>query len=657
MTSLFKGFEQIEEARERLSGQSFMAGLFMGEPDFALLLHEDEPPDQAAAWEAYRPRLISFLTTQVDPDEIERTGKIPESVFKGLFALGAFAMKIPPAYGGLGFSYTNYGRALTLMASWSNVLALTVAVPQSIGIAMPLLLFGTEEQRRTYLPMVAREAISAFALTEPATGSDAANIRTEAVLEADGETFVVNGEKLWCTNGPIARYLTLVAQVPAKKVTAGGKAVWVPVPEGKGADAKVPTAFVLDMETPGVAVRQRCRFEGCRGIENGHLIFTNVRIPAANLIGEVGRGLKYALTILNIGRGISIPAICLGMAKQAWQPTLDRANERFTFQKPLSAHQTQRMRLGHMAANLFAMESLAAVAWRLADRHTFDVRIEAAITKIFCSERTIQFLKDAHIIFGGMGYETADSKRVRGEPAFGIEQLVRDAEMYRIGEGATDVLRPFVAREGLSPHLERAGRYVAGELHGTAKLAEWFALARFYIPWYFGLRRPRPLPDRPAFRHPLAAPLFRYVERTSRRLAKAIFWAMVRHGQALRDDQGRQNRIEMVAEDLLVMTTATLQAVSSSDAAGGPSKWRLIELIAREARARIDRAIREIRGSNHDQTVATIGKEAAEGTYGWLSDGIMPRRLLDYRPARGLSSTTEQAEHDRPSDSLARPYC
>jgi hypothetical protein len=657
MASLFKGFERIEEARERLTGRSFMAGLFMGRPDFTLLLHEEEPHDQVAAWEAYRPRLTSFLTSQVDPDEIERTGKIPESVLKGLFALGAFAMKIPPAYGGLGFSYTNYGRALTLIASWSNVLALTVAVPQSIGIAMPLLLFGTEEQRRAYLPIVAREAVSAFALTEPATGSDAANIRTEAVLEADGETFVVNGEKLWCTNGPIARYLTLIAQVPAKKVSAEGKGtvVWVPVPEGRGADSKVPTAFVLDMKTAGVAVRQRCHFEGCRGIENGHLTFTDVRIPAANLIGEVGRGLKYALTILNIGRGISIPAICLGMTKQAWQPTLDRANERFTFQKPLSGHQTQRMRLGQMAANLFAMESLATAAWRLADRHTFDVRIEAAITKIFCSERTIQFLKDAQIIFGGMGYETADSKRIRGEPAFGIEQLVRDAEMYRIGEGATDVLRPFVAREGLSPHLDRAGRYVAGELHGTAKLAEWLTLTRFYIPWYLGLWRSRTLPDRSEFRHPLASPLFRYVERTSRRLAAAIFWAMVRHGQALRDDQGRQNRIEMVVEDLLVITTATLQAASSSRAADDSSRWKLVDLIAVEARARIDRVIREIRGSNQDKGVAALGKQAAEGTYGWLSDGIIPRRLRDYRPAADQASTADQTEHDHAPDSAASP--
>ncbi|MGH7208577.1 MAG: acyl-CoA dehydrogenase family protein, partial [Nitrospiraceae bacterium] len=430
-----------------------MAGLFVGRPDFSLLLTPEESPEQKAAWERYRPRLETFLRTQVDPDEIERTAKIPDSVLKGLFALGAFGMKIPKEYGGLGFSYTNYGRALMLMASWSNILALTVAVPQSIGIAMPLLLFGSEEQKRKYLPIVAREAISAFALTESLTGSDAANIQAEAVLDSSGTVFVVNGEKLWCTNGSIARYVTLVARVPAKRVQHNGRIVWVPVPKGMGADDQVHTAFILDMETPGVWVRQRCQFEGCRGIENAYMTFTDVRIPAANVIGEVGRGLKYALTILNVGRAISIPAICLGMAKQAWQPTLDQANTRLTFQKPLSERQTQRMRLGRMAVNLFTMEALASSVWRMADQHSYDVRIEAAIAKIFCSENTIKFLRDAQIIFGGMGYETADSKRVRGEPAFGIEQLIRDVEMYRIGEGATDILRPFVAREGLSPHL------------------------------------------------------------------------------------------------------------------------------------------------------------------------------------------------------------
>ena len=632
MAQLFKGLERIEEARERFTGHSFMAGLFVGRPDFSLLLPPDELPEQKDAWDRYRPRLETFLRTQVDPDEIERTAKIPDSVLKGLFALGAFGMKIPEEYGGLGFSYTNYGRALMLMASWSNILALTVAVPQSIGIAMPVLLFGNEEQKRKYLPIVAREAISAFALTEPLTGSDAANIQTEAVLDSSGTAFVVNGQKLWCTNGSIARYITLVARVPAKRAENNGRIVWVPVPKGIGADDQVHTAFILDMEAPGVCVRQRCQFEGCRGIENAHMTFTEVQIPAGNVIGEVGRGLKYALTILNVGRAISIPAICLGMAKQAWQPTLDHANNRMTFQKPLSERQTQRMRLGRMAVNLFTMEALASSVWRLADQHSYDVRIEAAIAKIFCSERTIQFLRDAQIIFGGMGYETADSKRVRGEPAFGIEQLVRDAEMYRIGEGATDILRPFVAREGLSPHLDRAQRYMDEEGNGSERFFDLLKLIRFYVPWYIGLWRRRALPDRTEFHDPKLAQLLVYVEQTSRRLACAIFWAMVRRGDELRDDQGRQTRIEMIGEDLLTIVTAALEASSLARGNADEQPWDLVNSFVAEAKLRIDHAISELRGHNEDDLPTAIGRQTVRGNYEWLSHGIISRCLRQYLP-------------------------
>src|SRR5438094_7596914 len=489
MAELFKGLERIEEARERLTGASFMAGVFVGRPDFALLLPPPEPPDERAAGEAFCRKVEAFLKSHVDAEEIERAAKIPEAVLKGLFELGAFGMKIPNQYGGLGFSYKNYGRVLTLMASWSNILALTVAVPQSIGIAMPILLFGNEEQKQKYLPRVAREAISAFALTEPITGSDAANIRTEAVLDSTGSQFIVQGEKLWCTNGPIARFATLIARVPARRAHRDGKSVWVPVPEGKGAEDLVHTAFILDMHQAGVQIRQRCQFEGCRGIENAHMTFQDVHVPVENVVGEIGKGLKYALIILNVGRAISVPAICLGMAKQAWQPTVDRANSRQTLQKPIGDRQTQQMRIGQMAANLFAMETLALLVWHLADHKQFDIRIEAAIAKMFCSERTIHFLKDAQIIFGGMGYETAESKRLRGEPGFGIEQLVRDAEMYRIGEGATDVLRPFVARERLSQHLDRARVYLEGGLTGAAKGREWPKLLRDYVPWYLGLLR------------------------------------------------------------------------------------------------------------------------------------------------------------------------
>src|SRR3989442_6245736 len=292
MANLFTGLERMEEARVHLPGSSFIAGVYVGRPDSALLLPPPEPPEEKAAGEACCRKIEAFLKSHVDPEEIERSAKIPDSVLKGLFELGAFGMKIPKEYGGLGFSYTNYGRVLTLIASWSNILSLTVAVPQSIGITMPFLLFGNEAKKRTYLPRVAREAISAFALTESITGSDAANIQAEALLDRSGSHFLANGEKLWCTNGPIARYITLIARVPARRVIRDGKPAWVPAREGESCDDKVHTAFILPMETQGVTVLQRCQFEGCRGIENASMPLKAVRIPAETVIAEIGQGPK-----------------------------------------------------------------------------------------------------------------------------------------------------------------------------------------------------------------------------------------------------------------------------------------------------------------------------------------------------------------------------
>jgi alkylation response protein AidB-like acyl-CoA dehydrogenase len=648
MSQLFKGLERLEEARERIAGASFMAGLYEGRPDFDLLLPPEEPAEERAAGEAYCKTIQSFLSAHVDPDEIERTAKIPDSVLQGLFKLGAFGMKIPKEYGGLGFSYKNYGRVLTLMASWSNILALTVAVPQSIGIAIPILLFGNEQQKKTFLPRVAQEDISAFALTEPVTGSDAANILTEAVLDSTGQTFVVNGEKLWCTNGTIARYVTLIARVPARQLQQNGKRVWLPVPEGTGVEDRVHTAFILDMTSPGVQIRQRCQFEGCRGIENAHMTFHDVRIPADNLIGEIGKGLNYALTILNVGRAISIPALCLGMAKQAWKPTLDRANERYTFQKPLAERQTQQMRIGRMATTLFAMEALAQLVWHLADQKRYDIRIEAAIAKMFCSEETIRFLKDAQIIFGGMGYETAESKGIRGEPAFGIEQLVRDAEMARIGEGATDILKPYVAREGLNSHLERARNLFDERTTGTHRLREFWSLLKFYVPWYGKQWRRMPLSSRPELQHSKVRPKLIFIEQTSRRLARAIFYAMLCHRQALRDDQGRQNRIEAVGEDLFTIAATALYAENQERTAGRTELWDLAEELFRNARQRIAENIRGLI-HNRDSLVTVIGKNAFSGKYPSLAGGIIQRGLHDYMPKQKSPSGGKEIARIEPA--------
>lgn len=625
MSKLFEGLERIEEAREQIKGSSFLAGLFLGKPQFDLLLVPPEPEEEREQCDAYCGQIEAFLKEHVDADEIERSRKIPQHVLDGLLEMGAFGMKIPVEYGGLGFSYTAYGRVLTLIASWSNILSLTVAVPQSIGIAMPIMLYGTEEQKKKYLPLVARKSISAFALTEPSTGSDAANVQTEAVLSADSSRYIVNGNKQWCTNSPIADYITLVARVPSKKEIVDGKPVWVPTPAGEGAEAKVHTAFILDMKSPGVKVNQRCQFEGCHGIENGYMTYTDVSIPLENMIGEIGAGLKYALSILNIGRAVSVPAICLGMAKQAWQPTLDRANTRVTFGKPLSERQTQQKRMGRMATSLFAMEAMCEQVWRMADYKKYDVRIEAAITKIFCSEETIQFLDDAQIIFGGMGYESADSKRFRGEPAFGLEQLVRDATMYRIGEGATDILRPYVAREGLNTHLEK----IKGFVEKGFSFSEFKELSRFYLPWYLSQWKKQPIPPNPELQTHWVKDRLSYVENISRTLARRIFYAMLLKREEMRDDQGRQDTIAKIGEELFAITTTVLHAQQQNT----DITWQLANEFYRGSQRRIRKLLWALL-HNDDKFSEALGKNAVKGGYEALNKGIIKRGLEDYRHPR-----------------------
>lgn len=621
MTELFKGLKQIEQAREQLRGASFMAGLYLGKPDFDLLLPAPEAEEEKAEGEAYCRTIEDFLKNHVDAQEIERSGEISEAVLQGLLELGAFGMKIPKKYGGLGFSHKNYGRVLTLIASWSNILSLTVAVPQSIGIAMPILLFGNEQQKDHYLPLVARKEISAFALTEPETGSDAANVKTEAVLTQQGDEFIVNGEKLWCTNGAIARYITLIAKVPSRRLVQQGRTTWLPVAAGEKSDASVHTAFILDMHSSGVKVKQRCQFAGCRGIANAHMSFTNVRVSTENVIGDVGAGLKYALSILNIGRAVSVPAICLGMAKQAWQPTLDRLNTRITFGEPLANRQTQRIRVGKMATNLFVMEALCELVWHMADQKHYDVRMEAAVTKMFCSEQTIGFLNDAQVIFGGMGYETADSKRVRDEPAFELEQLVRDATMYRIGEGTTDILRPFVAREALNFHLQRAQDILTQGVSGKRLLD----LLRFYVPWYLSQWRSGPVSARGEEHHSKTRHMLSYVETRSRALARVIAYVMLIRRQALQLDQGRQNRIEMVGESLFSIAAVALYAQKINKTYA----WDLAGEHFRIEKLRVKQLLKEML-SNDDKQREKIGRQAVSGEFSALNRGVIERGLRDY---------------------------
>src|SRR3954449_6030948 len=276
--------ELAESSRDPLDERgSFASNLFIGRFDFDRIFpYPKQSAEDVAAGEGFLAELRSYLRDSVDADEIDRTGEIPQKNIDELFAMGAFAIKVPKQYGGLGLSQVNYGRAAMLLGSWDANLTALVSAHQSIGVPQPLLLFGTEEQKKKFLPRVARSEISAFALTESNAGSDPANMNLRADESADGSAFILNGEKLWCTNLIKAGVLVVMAKTPPKVI--------------KGKERKQISAFIVDVNTPGLEIAYRCHFMGLRALYNGIVRFQDVRVPRENLIAKEGQGPKVALT-------------------------------------------------------------------------------------------------------------------------------------------------------------------------------------------------------------------------------------------------------------------------------------------------------------------------------------------------------------------------
>ncbi|MBZ4324037.1 acyl-CoA dehydrogenase family protein [Streptomyces huiliensis] len=599
-----------EAAREQgWQKPSFAKELFLGRFRLDLIHPYPTPaPDDVRRGEEFLARLRAFCETSIDSARIEREARIPDETVAGLRELGALGMKIDVRYGGLGLTQVYYNKALMLVGSVSPVVGALLSAHQSIGVPQPLKMFGTQEQKDTFLPRCARSDISAFLLTEPDVGSDPARLATAAV--PDGDDYVLDGVKLWTTNGVVADLLVVMARVPKSEGHKGGI-----------------TAFVVEAASEGITVENRNAFMGLRGIENGVTRFHQVRVPAANRIGPEGAGLKIALTTLNTGR-LSIPAMCVGAGKWCLKIAREWSAAREQWGKSVARHEAVGAKISFIAATTFALEAIVDLSGQMADEDRNDIRIEAALAKLYGSEMGWLMTDELIQIRGGRGYETAASLAARGERAVPAEQMLRDMRINRIFEGSTEIMHLLIAREAVDAHLSVAGDLIDPEKSLGDKARAGARAGGFYARWLPKLvTGPGQLPTSYAEFHPAGhtdlSGHLRYVERASRRLARSTFYAMSRWQGRLETKQGFLGRVVDIGAELFAMSAACVRAEQlRTQGAHGREAYGLADAFCRQARIRADELFARL-WTNTDALDRQVVNAVTAGACTWLEEGVL----------------------------------
>jgi alkylation response protein AidB-like acyl-CoA dehydrogenase len=596
--------ELAESARKKANAAGTFGGrLFMGRfrPGLIEPFPQQSDEDRRIGDEMVE-KVSTYLAENLDPEAVDETRTIPNRVIKGLKDLGVFRMKVPAEHGGLGFSQVNYNRVAQAIASFCGSTAVLVSAHQSIGVPQPVKMFGTDEQKDRFLRRIADGDITAFALTEPDVGSDPARMTTTAVLSDDRTHYVLNGVKLWATNGPIAGLMVVMAQT---------------TPEGNGEKRSRITAFIVDMASKGIEVTHRCDFMGLRGIQNGVIRFTNVKVPAENVVLGEGAGLKIALKTLNTGR-LTLPAGCAGLGKQCLSIARRWGNDRVQWGLPIGKHEAGAAKIAFIAATTFAMEAVTWLTSHWADESR-DIRIEAAMAKLFCSEAAWTVVDLTMQFRGGRGYEKAASLRARGEDPYPVERMLRECRINTIIEGTSDIMRLFLAREALDPHLRRAGDLLRRDASIAAKLRAAARMAGFYVWWYPAQGLGRLWPGLYLAKGRLRGH-YRFIDRSARKLAGATFKSMVRHGAKLERRQVLLGHLMDIGTELFAMAATCAYARAQGRHNG--EAVTLADTFCRLARHRVRAHFRALKHGDQGRH-NTLSRRVLAGDFRWMEEGII----------------------------------
>ncbi len=428
--------------------RSFLKSLFTGEIEQEMVFpYPKMKPEEQESLQTIVDAFNEFARDNIKSEEIDRLGYIPQNVWDGLKQIGFFGLSIPEQYGGAGLSQTAYSRVFEQICNYDASLAVSLGGHLSIG-SKGLIMFGTDQQKERFLPrMASGELMGSFALTEAGAGSDAAGIQSKAVLDASKKFFILNGGKIWITNGGIGHVYTVFAKTEMME---------------NGEKKEKITGFIVERGMPGFTSGKPEEKLGIHGSNTTSLNFDNVQLPVENMLGPMGKGFKVAMEILNIGR-LGLASGCLGGCKALTKLTIEHAKNRKQFGKPIAQFEMIQEKISQMVADTYAAESMVYLTTALADREGVDFSLESAISKIFVSEAVWRVANEAMQIAGGIGYS-------RDYP---YERILRDSRINLIFEGTNEILRAFVALSGIQgpgEYLKKIGKALRAPIKGFGLL-------------------------------------------------------------------------------------------------------------------------------------------------------------------------------------------